>query len=399
MTQDASISPLRTLFLSHSTVPGGAELALVRMLQARPSWNAVLLRPPPAGPGAFAGLPVPTRVAGVQQRHGAGSAGTLAQVDNAVRLAVQAVATRLHPAFRTAEIVVANSTRSAAYGALAAKTSRVPFVVHIRDMADADALGGVGAMLMQRLILPRADGVVADTQRALESALPFVRRGTPHAVIPSASALVPRLPQPRASGDVVVGMLARIDPWKGQELLLEAFAHAFGEGGARLQFAGSAPFGHEDFAAHLRERAVELGVADRVDMLGHVDDVDGLLDTWDIAVQASLRAEPLGQNVLQYLAAGCATIVADEGGPTEWVSDGTNGLRFPPRDRDALASRLRMLADDAPLRAALGREASRTPGLQSDAEIARAHAAFYDMVHERTRPVSALRRTAPRILD
>ena len=373
----------RTLVLSHSTVAGGAELALVRMLRARPTWNAVLLRPPPRIPGVFAGLPIPVRVGGMEQRHGAGSAGLRAQLANAARLAVQGVATRVHPAFRSADIIVANSTRAAAYGALAARASKLPFVVHVRDMADAEALGSVGAALMQCLILPRADGVVADTQRALDSALPFVRPGTLSAVIPSASALVPRAPHARPRGPVVVGMLARIDPWKGQELLLGAFARAFGDGDARLQLAGSAPFGHDDFAAHLRARAAELGVGDRVELLGHVEDVDGLLDTWDIAVQASVRAEPLGQNVLQYLAAGCATIVADEGGPTEWVTDGENGLHFTARDEGSLAAALGRLADDEKLRRMLGAAASHTPGLQSDADIAEAHADFYARVHGR----------------
>lgn len=233
---------------------------------------------------------------------------------------------------------------------------------------------------MRRLVLPRADGVVADTRRALESAVPFTRPGAAVAVIPSASGLVTRTTARPEAGPLTVGMLARIDPWKGQELLLDAFAQAFPHGDERLQFAGSAPFGHDDYAARLRRRAAHHGIADRVDLLGHVDDVDSLLGGWDIAVQASLRAEPLGQNVLQYLAAGCATLVADEGGPTEWVRDGVNGLRFVPRDVDDLSEALRRLGDSPSLRRALGEEAVRTPGLRSDREIAEEHAVFYDDV-------------------
>ncbi len=60
-------------------------------------------------------------------------------------------------------------------------------------------------------------------------------------------------------------------------------------------------------------------------------------------MQYSTRPEPLGQNVLQYLAAGRATIVADEGGPTEWVDDGMNGLRVAPRDAVSLAHALQLL--------------------------------------------------------
>lgn len=374
----------RTLFLNHTTTPGGAELALVRMLRVRPGWDAVVLlaRPETPGDGAFAGLPPSVRVlrSGVRQRFGASNAGALAQAGNAARLAAQAAATRIHRAFRTADLVVANTTRSAAYGALAARVSRTPFVVHVRDLAEPEAIGGTGAAIMQRIVLPRADGVVADTERALASAVPFVRRRTPTAVIPSASGIVRRPVRDRGAGPTVIGMLARIDPWKGQELLLDAFARAFHGGTELLEFAGGAPFGHDDYAAHLRRRADELGVGDRVTLLGHVDGVDPLLDHWDIAVQASLRTEPLGQNVLQYLAAGCATVVADEGGPAEWVEDRVNGRRFVPRDVESLASVLSELARDPVTRRDLGAAATATAGLRTDAEIAQEHAAFYARV-------------------
>lgn len=370
----------RTLFLAHTTVAGGAELALVRMLLAGPSWNAaVLLASGDPRDGVFAPLlgRVPIRVRGVRQPPGAASASPVAQSANAARLAIAAAAVRTHPAFRSAQIVVANTTRSAAYGALAARTSPVPFVVHIRDLAEAEAIGGAGARIMQRIVLPRADGIVADTERALASALPFARAGAITAVIPSASGLRPGALRPVSGQPLTVGMLARIDPWKGQELLLDAFATAFPKGDAVLELAGSAPFGHEDFALHLRARADGLGLGDRVRLLGHVEDVDTLLSRWDIAVQASTRPEPLGQNVLQYLAAGCATVVADEGGPTEWVEHERNGLRFQARNAASLRAALERLAADSSLRASLGAAAAATPGLMSDVEVAAAQRAFY----------------------
>jgi glycosyltransferase involved in cell wall biosynthesis len=175
-------------------------------------------------------------------------------------------------------------------------------------------------------------------------------------------------------------MLARIDPWKGQQQLLEAFARVFRGRDVRLQLAGGAPFGHEAFAESLRRRAGELGVGDQLDLPGHITDVDGLLAGWDVAVQASTRPEPLGQNVLQYLAAGRAVIAADEGGPAEWVVDGVNGVLVPPRDVDALAEALARLDADPALRARLGAAAAATPGLLDDAAVTRAHAEFYERV-------------------
>ena len=280
--------------------------------------------------------------------------------------------------------------RSAAYGALAVVGSRKPFVVHLRDTVDRTALGGVGYRLMSRLVLPRADGVVANSRMTLQTALPFLRPRAVTTVIPSASGLRPVSvdPGPRGTGPLRVGMLARIDPWKGQALLIDAFAAAFADD-AVLEIAGSAPFGHERHLDDLRAQAERLGVADRVVLLGHVDDVGALLERWDIAVQYSTRPEPLGQNVLQYLASGRTMVVADEGGPVEWVEDDVNGLRVPPRDMAALTDALRRLAEDPARRLRLASAAATTPGLLTDAEVAAAHAGSTPMCCAVTEPARA----------
>lgn len=369
---------IRVLHLDHTRVLGGAELALARMLAAGRAWRAVLLVPPSASGDAFADVPasVPVRVAGVEQRAGVSRGGMRAALAASVRLGIQAVVTRFDTAFRSADIIDANTARSAAYGALAAWTSRRPFVVHLRDIVDRDALGGFGFAMMTRVALPRANGVIANSQATLRSATPFLRTGATTAVIPSASGLVtgaPRHPNDRLR----IGMLARIDPWKGQHVLLEAFATSFQDSDAELEFAGAALFGHDAYLESLRARARELGVADRVAFLGHVADVAAKLARWDIAVQASTRPEPLGQNVLQYLAAGCAVIVADEGGPAEWVEDGVNGLLIPARDASALGDALRRLATDPALREQVATAGPQTRGLLDDHGVAAAHAGFY----------------------
>jgi len=376
----APIAGTRIAHLSHTAAAGGAEYALVRMLNAGPPWRPAVLLPAVDEGGPFADLPasVPRVSRGVRQPAGVSAGSPLLLLGAAMRLAAQALVTRFDRRFRTADIVDANTARASAYGALAARTSRVPFVIHLRDFVEEEALGRSGFTMMTRVALPRADGVVANSLATLETARSFLRAGAVTAVIPSASGLVVRAERgEREPGPLRIGMLARIAPWKGQLLLLEAFAVALGDGDAVLELAGSSLFGHEAFELRLRQRAEDLGLAHRVRFLGHVDDVDAVIGRWDVAVQASLRPEPLGQNVLQYLAAGCAVIVADEGGPAEWVVDERNGLRFAPRDAGSLAAVLLRLVDDAGLQERLGAAAITTPGLMTDSEVARAHAAFY----------------------
>ena len=303
--------PLRIVHLDHTSVVGGAEFALLRMLRAGPRWSPYLLIAPATGRGLgiYDGVPahIPRRIVGIRQPAGASSGGIRAALGVGSRVLAQAIAVRCTRAFRSADLVDANTARAAAYGALAVRWSRRPFVVHLRDLVDPEALGRSGHTLMVRVVLPRADGVIANSHATLESARAHLRPGACAEVIPSASGLrvgsASVAPGPGDRPIRTVGMLARIDPWKGQRALIEAFAQVFRGRDVRLQLAGEALFGHEDHLDELRAAAAVLGVAGQVDFLGHVNDVDTLITQWDVAVQASTRPEPLGQNVLQYLAA------------------------------------------------------------------------------------------------
>lgn len=369
----------RIVHLDHTTAKGGAELALVRLLRAQQAWDASVLYPVAEHDDVFTQLPPSTSrwVRGLRQTAGGSSRSTLAAINVAMRMVGQAVVTRMHPAVRRSDLVAANSTRSAAYGALALSASRKPFVVHLRDIIAPDSLGTLGHLMMTRIILPRADGVIANSRSTLATAEPYLRAEAVRAVIPSASGLQTRTHEHRTDGPLRIGILARVDPWKGQKQVIQAFAQAFPHGDAILEIAGAALFQHDSYADELTALVRDLGLTDRVRFLGHVEDVDSLLARWDIGVQASQRAEPLGQNVLQYLAAGLATVVAGEGGPAEWVDDGKNGLVVPPRDVEALADALRRLGDQPALRAQLSAVATRTPGLLDDCSIAASHAQTY----------------------
>lgn len=383
--------------LAHTTESGGAEMALKRLLEAERDWHPGLLLPTVDSDDVFAEVSAPRWKRGVRQKSGGSRRSRV--FDVGARLLVQAALTRWHHAVRRSDLVVANSTRSAAYGALAVAGTTRPFAVHLRDQVTVESLGSFGYRLMTQVVLPRADGVVANSQTTLDTAVSFLRDDAVRAVIPSPAGLDRLNLPPQGHPRLRIGMLARLDPWKGQLALLDAFAQAFPDGEAELELAGAALFEHEAFADELRARAEELGISDRVTLLGHVDDIAPLLAEWDIAVQYSLRPEPMGQNVLQCLAAGTALVVADEGGPTEWVREGENGLRVAPRDPQALAAALRRLASDTSLRSRLAHAAVDTPGLLGDADIAQLHAEAYREVIGVRRPESAkarVRSIAPR---
>lgn len=393
---------LRVLHIDHSTARSGAEFALFRMLDRSPPWEATLLVPRAPGPGAenvfepLAERGILVRHTGPAQRSGASRGGPL--LGFAARAAGQTAVIRASREFRAADVVHANTSRAALYAGAACRGTRARLVVHLRDLVDAESLGRTGLRLFTSVALRRADGVIANSQATLDSALPYLPAGVPAEVIPSAAGLVARAPASQPAGCQPagavrrVGMVARLDPWKGQELLVTAFAAVFAGTGVRLVLAGGAPFGNEMFEVELRRLAQQLGAGEQVDFLGHVDDVAGLIPTFDICVQASTRPEPLGQNVLQYLAAGRPTIAADQGGPAEWIDTGRNGLLFRMGDAEQLAQALRRLSEDDTLRDSLGAAAARTPGLATDDEVTARHHDFFARIASRRRsPVISAR--------
>src|SRR5436309_1669796 len=90
-----------------------------------------------------------------------------------------------------------------------------------------------------------------------------------------------------------VGIVGRLAPWKGQHVFLDAFAHAFPDDSVRARVIGSAIFGEKFYERQLRAQAERLGLAERVDFVGFMPDVDAELRRLDLLVHASVTADPL----------------------------------------------------------------------------------------------------------
>lgn len=151
-----------------------------------------------------------------------------------------------------------------------------------------------------------------------------------------------------AEGEFAVGIAARLQPWKGQDVFIRAAAsllHARPQ--ARAFVIGGALFGlDEAWAAGLPKLAEELGIAGRVTFTGHRDDVPDCLAALDVAVHASITPEPFGLGLIEGMAAGTAVIAADGGATREIITPNVDGLLTPPGDHESLATALLALCDD-----------------------------------------------------
>jgi glycosyltransferase involved in cell wall biosynthesis len=172
-------------------------------------------------------------------------------------------------------------------------------------------------------------------------------------------------------------MVGRIAPWKGQDVFLRAFALAFPDGDERGVLVGAPLFGEERYEGELRALIEQLGLGDRIELRGFAEDVGAELARVDALVHASVIPEPFGRVIVEGMAAGLPVVAAAGGGPTEIVSDGVDGLLYPPGDVDELAATLRRVAADPDLGERLGRAAVERARAFSPELVAARTSAFY----------------------
>jgi len=122
--------------------------------------------------------------------------------------------------------------------------------------------------------------------------------------------------------------------------------------GVSLLLAGSPKFvssstRHDNHAFVERLRALidDLGLGDRVVLLGERGDVPELLRALDMLLVPSWE-EPFGRTVVEALAVGLPVAATSVGGPSEVLTDGVEGLLLPPRRPDAWAAALAPLLGD-----------------------------------------------------
>jgi glycosyltransferase involved in cell wall biosynthesis len=148
--------------------------------------------------------------------------------------------------------------------------------------------------------------------------------------------------QPRATKPFVFCNVAIMDSRKRQDLIIEAFADAFGgDPNYRLVIAGDGKLKQS-----LIDLAAKLGVSNQVEVPGYLnrDEVVALLDQSNAFVLAS-RAETFGVVVIEAMARGIPAISSNIDGTREIINS-TNGVLFEEGSKVGLTEAMRELVSN-----------------------------------------------------
>jgi glycosyltransferase involved in cell wall biosynthesis len=267
----------------------------------------------------------------------------------AVPSLVLRVARRLR-AIRPA-LVYTNSMKAHVIGSLAARLMRIPCVIHYHDLFEGlplrtlrtvSRLTSKERIACSRLVATAMNlentsviygPVDLATYRGLDD------RRTARAKI----GIDDDLP--------LVGLIGRINRWKGHDRFIRIAARVNAERPVRFAIVGAPVFRDADFVPELRRLVASLGLEDRVTFHPWVDDVRGIYAALDLNANCSTR-EPFGRTIVEAGAAAVPTVCFADSGASETIVDGVSGRTLPPGDEAAFARAiLQLLADETRLRA------------------------------------------------
>lgn len=361
---------MRVLYVNHTAEMSGGELSLLRLLDSLPPAITATVACP-AGPLAVAvrerGMPVSTIPAvdgslRLDPRHTPGSLVAVMRAALAMRRLALATG---------AQLVHANSIRAGLAAGLATRLGGPPAVVSVRDCLPMTRT----AMLTRRFLGAHAAAVFANSRY---TAANFSVAGSRATVTVVHNAVDPRRFDPRRIGRdearlrlghdrsaELLGLIAQITPWKGQDEAIRALALLRRRRPAELLLVGEPKFlgGHARYDTHayrdrLRRTVSELDLDGAVHFLGERRDVPEILRALDLLLVPSWE-EPFGNVALEAMAMETPVVASDVGGLVEIVRPGEDGLLLPPRQPERWAAAIEELLAQPERRAAMGRSGRR----------------------------------------
>lgn len=149
--------------------------------------------------------------------------------------------------------------------------------------------------------------------------------------------------------DIICVSIGRLVPRKGYDILLKAWQNI---PDAKLVIVGNGPL-----KAELAQHIQEYGLTDRVQLLGQVDEQQKLqiLLIADMYVSAA-QHEGFGIVFLEAMHAGLPIIAANDGGQTDFLTDGEHAFLLPPHDFRAISRAVIALIQNKELRIQMGRK-------------------------------------------
>ncbi|HEY2751766.1 glycosyltransferase family 4 protein [Phenylobacterium sp.] len=251
-------------------------------------------------------------------------------------------------------------SRAPAFSALwAAQTTKTPFVATYHGVYKA----GSGLKRWYNAVMTRGDLVIANSDYTRDHVL------AEHHLDPDKVVAIPRgidldrfnpswitpdrlselrdswgiAPDDPRTRFLLAGRLTRL---KGHMTIIEAAARlkAQARNDFQILFVGDDQ-GRTGYGEELAKAVSDAGLADRISIVGHCDDMPAAYLLADIAILPTTVPESFGRAAVEPQAMGRPVIASNHGGTTETVAEGVTGWLVPPENAEAWAKAMERAID------------------------------------------------------
>lgn len=145
----------------------------------------------------------------------------------------------------------------------------------------------------------------------------------------------------------VIGMVGRVNSWKGQEYFLQ-ISEELNKKFLDLHFllVGDAFPGEECLFDGLEQKILEKTFKDKIHNLGFRQNISQVLATMDIFILPSILPDPFPTVVLEAMAAAKPVFATAHGGALEMIEEGRTGYHIPWDNASAAAEKVEKLVEN-----------------------------------------------------
>ncbi len=356
---------MKVCFVSHSASKGGAERALIELVDAlrqQDVESCIILPAHGMLTKEFEIRGIPISVIPYEWWMN----GTLSMRDR-----IRKLRGHLRAARRVAEWVlewqcdvVYTNTITICVGAIAANLTRRPHVWHIHEYGSEHH--GLKFEVGYRLalwIMDRSSSVcIANSKAVAQKYSEYIGAEKLRVVyqsvtIPPADASLESALQTAGHAAVRYVVVGSIQRGKRQEDAIRAVGE-LARGGVPAELVIVGVDGDSAYRTYLNELIREQGLESLVRFVGYVDSPYSLIRQATALVSCSVF-ESFGRVVVEAMLLGVPVIGASSGATAELIRDGHNGLLYTPGDNKELANKLKFLIEHPDVAQSLAREAQR----------------------------------------
>ncbi|WP_342976511.1 glycosyltransferase family 4 protein [Streptococcus constellatus] len=260
--------------------------------------------------------------------------------------------------------LIHNNTTAVLEGIYLKRKLRIPLIWHVHEIiVKPKAISDFINILMGRYadkVITVSEAVANHVKKSSfikEDQVQVIYNGVDNAIYHPMQAKPIREKFKIAVDATVIGMVGRVNAWKGQNDFLDAIIPILEKNPKVVAFmAGSAFEGEEWRVKELEKRISSLAVSSQIQRIDYYSHTTELYNMFDVFVLPSTNPDPLPTVVLEAMACGKPIVGYRHGGVCEMVAEGENGLLVTPNQPSELSDAISQVVTNQDIEKQFGLE-------------------------------------------